>query len=205
MIENILAIIGLLAFLCLCNFFETTRDNKISRALFKHVQWCVTQTPQELFFRILCTQKDIETDYILSKENDLDSIVEILQKHQEYLANQYWKEDLVSNKTILKLENHEYYFKSLFYYLDKNVLNNYFFGYEHPMYIKISEKRYGAWSDPSFETHNSITEHGIAYNKLFYIVCRFCEENAAIKGIFNSPMSPRIKETLDEQSIIIFH
>ena len=132
--------------------------------------------------------------YKIVSEEERSIANEILKHYKSELSQNYFKDYLSTDSKIINPkyynENEAYFFSTLSTFLGKHSSKYDFCGIE----VCITK---------SYESHIStceLTEAGIVYYKLYYLVQLFCE-SIGLSYIY----SDRLKETLDTKQVKFIH
>ena len=171
-----------------------------ARKLFKLIQWIVTQSssPEHLYDgttligRIYDKTLEVEPQYRLDK-TEKEIISEILILYQDYLKKGYFNQSFALDRKTSKLSEYEYFIYSLLRYLEHyegdDVFNN------HEFYSRTYIKEDCA---ALYKTVYTITDFGIAYNKLLYLLYFLCEKNTRTEKVLYSHRAYLFKDFLDK-------
>lgn len=138
----------------------------------------------------------IENDYCIDASNkfEKDFICEVLEAHQKVVIENLFCDSLTKDKMFFKLNFLEYYMLSLRNFLEKIQLNRDNFN-NIILYDFIRQ-------DGSYRIYE-LTEHGLIFNKLLFIVTLFCANSENIKPHFTNPdkVLKDLKINLDNKEI----
>lgn len=203
MVTGICCSLLFLAIIIIWECVNKSRKNELSMALYERVQWCATKNNNYRCFslkeNIYNELEKIESQYRLSESDPLCFVDELLLKYRENLIDSYFSDRLSKSKQILVLPCKEYFFFTLLCYLKKHECETSFCG--HDMYDLIHRTNYGQWGGQLYSATYSITDYGLVYQKLYYTVARFCEENEYTKKLINCNLTQTIKKCIDTREI----
>lgn len=130
-----------------------------------------------------------------SNEFEKESLSQILNEHKDQVVKNYFCNRLKEGTNIYNLSSLEYYFLSLYCFVD-----------EKPSYYdnKAYEKREKI-SDYTFKCQ--LTEYGRVYYKLKLITQSYIENNKQVQNLFNyidKEKRNRLAEALDKNEVIFY-
>ena len=189
---------------CECDFFD-----KVRWIALKDNPYCanITNRDEDFISYIAQEQYRLEIDDIyglnFANANELEYVIRILDAHKENVIELFFLGSLSKDKVFSNLNYLEYYMFSLFSFLSKKQLDDYYIGkifngnkiYHHERTEHRGESIY------------KFTDIALSYHKLFYIVSVFCVTNDKIKPLISSPnhLIKCIKESLDIKEIKVWH
>lgn len=136
----------------------------------------------------------IEDEFCIDFSNEIEKefVSKILEIHREHIIESYFRDSLKKCNYLYKLNYLEYYMFSLQGFLDDILLN----GHKDLTILKFLHK------DGSYTTYK-LTDKGIMYQKLIYIVTYYCVKNENIELLFNDSerILDRMKECLENRKI----
>lgn len=166
---------------------------KYERDLVDKVRWIVIQSyvgsigshgtyrevrDRELFKYIEREQHQLQIQKIycidFSNEEEKTFVCEILENHKQSIIKSFFCDSLNKEKEIYNLTNLEYYMFHLMGFLQANGHIDKFKGENLYHHLQI---------DGNYKTYK-LTDYGVIYYKLYYIVTLFCANNENIKFLF---------------------
>ena len=186
-------------------YVDKAKKNSLSMELYEHVRWCATKDNYHRQFSlkhyIFKTYSSIISNYQILEKHDIEMLEELLELYQENLVQRFFGENLSTNKDILSLQDDEYFFFTLFCYLNghncQTMLGNY------TKYELIFRKEYGAYGGTLYDATYSITDFGLVYQKLYYAACKFCENNERTQKLVKYSITQSIADCIDKREIQI--
>ena len=122
--------------------------------------------------RKLKIPKELCIDY--SNEVEKANVIELLNLHKADVIKSYFHGFLAKSKNICSLSSLEYYFYSLFEYLEKHSKS-------HSL---LSDKIYKFKDVEGSYSYYDLTEFGRAFYKLYYLSTLFIEKNERVRKLF---------------------
>ena len=204
-------VIGVLILILVFTIDKTIKYYR-KKELFKLVSWSVIgdynpvlgnySYTSELMSAINNAQSGnkIDSKYKIA-EDDIESVREIVQEFQTYMARLYFRDNLQLIKSKYVVSNTDYFMASLFVYLSNNSLEREFLG--HDMFgERVEYKRFNDGS--GYSATDTLSDYGYLFYKLFHITCTYCQSSTALKGIVVAPWAEeRIKKALETKQIEI--
>jgi hypothetical protein len=138
------------------------------------IGWWIISPASEVFdyIRSSCVKENVDTTQILFTKAEQEMVLDIIKTFQEKTKNWYLSCRDFPNRTIEKLPKSYYFMYYFEEFLDEH--NDLCFN-GHKMYIVIRK-------EDNVEDC-SITDYGMVYNKLFYVVRLFCKSNKKLDEI----------------------
>lgn len=141
---------------------------------------------------------NIEKQYLISRHSEMQiarEIIEVFQEHSKY--SRFRLEGTYKNA---KTPYCYFFMRCLSSFLDDK--NNIYFNHNEMYVEKSRERREDAGS--YYDVKHSITEYGMAYNKLRYMAHFYVDKIDSVKYDHYHGYSEYVKEILDTQEITFF-
>jgi hypothetical protein len=162
---------------------------KYKKDIEEKIKWISSQT---LLSHIIDLQYEINIDdkYRIQKKHYDDSeegfvAEKILEAFRQNIFQSFAQGSLKKEKQFFELSDKEYFLISLLQFLNENLLS-FNFSFHKNMYHPRS--------------NNAVTEFGIIYLKLYYIVNVYCENSDKLRR-YTTIFSINIKKYIDEKEI----
>jgi hypothetical protein len=182
---------------CLGIHISVWNKDSLQARVKARVGWWLIDSSEEVLneMRFICKCFDIEPQYLLSSAAEIKIASEIIKEFQEH--SKYLYDQLEGTKKNATTPYHYFYMYYLKSFLDDN--NGRYSDFDKKYIEKSRERRDNAGSYYSIKY--SLTEYGIAYNKLRYMA-RFYLEKSNKQNV--NYYSDGIKKILDTQEITFF-
>lgn len=188
MIENLITLTiyySPLIILCLYKYYKRSK-------LFDIIKYCAGSDPGFLLSRIRSSSNNIEIDCLINS-SDISYAEDILSSYQRDISRLYWKDDLTSSFRFITMQDTDYFFFSLFCYLQKHK-SDYFIG-DNKMQTYLSKEDNGICI-------HQLTDYGVVFYKIMYISKFYCLNNKRLKNLFINHDLLDIKEHIISKIII---
>lgn len=196
----ILLIFGIPIFLVALSFFSWLIDiseHSFTIILFDRVKECIsTNSVREHIYREL---DKAAPEYWLRGKEQLTFADAIFLAFREDMITTYFYGKLKTTKKITRLTPEDYFFYCFLLFLHQHNTDIYFCNKK--MYELISQTNYGGYG--AYDATYSLTDYGLAYQKVYYVTALYCENNKYIKELLNHNVSGGIKKCIDKQEIEI--
>lgn len=200
------------ALLAFCLFWQSLKlyEYSLKKSLHERVSWCAGGNAHDCsrslpLIDIICNAQAIHNlskEYRLIEESEQSTAKEILAFFQEYLTQEYFKDALSSDRTIVRKSSEAYFIFALKSYLEKYQCDTSF--HEHKMYTVKNYVKYGSWGAQLFDATYILTDYAVVYHKILYIVqlCYFnsLKDTDAIYSV-ESRATENTKKVLDTKEI----
>lgn len=142
----------------------------------------------------------IPTEYSVLPQNKEDVQV-ILKSFQQDIAWRYFGGKLSIDTLSLKIMPEYMFFFLLMDFLGKHECDYSF--EEHVMHKQISRKSYGSWGGELYDSENELTDFGVVFEKLYYVVSEYCYRHEEIRKSFGIRRCEYLMKQIDEKHISI--
>ena len=185
----IICIVAFLIYKCYKHYITEKIRSRISC-------WLVENSADLLdYIQVKCIGKIIEDRYLITTQAERNIAFEIIKAYQKEMKNKYIRGLYTVNWKYARMSYSEYFMCYFAFYLKDH--NDLFFG-QNAMYSGLS-KHY--FNEIHYDEKCTITDYGITYNKLYYMVVLFCEKSAYLNKEHDY-CSEGIKKVLDSNEVL---
>lgn len=175
-LSGIIAVICLVVYLHLKSYFEGLKYARQQARLYDCVSYIATLNKDELYTFVAREQEKLIRNFSArintSDREECEIMVEILDAFRSDLSKRHYKNELIYNKAIKKMNLRAYFWYALEWYLSEHLSEKYFGRIKK--YELINRIEYSRFS---YDETYRMTKYGLVWYKLYYLSRLYLRDN----------------------------
>lgn len=185
--------------------FSTPSESQREKYLKEHVGWCYSQYKScsylsrivfDLNYRNLAS-----SEYLYNSSAEKEFLTDIIEDFILNLLELYFEEKLGYCYSYNQLSNEEYFLFVFENYLEKRCARTELAG--RILAEERDRKDYGSWGLSHYSANHYLTDYGVTFNKILYLVELACSKSNYISNIHGRYHHEITKQYIDSRVIAV--